>query len=56
MANEKVVRRQRKRQSVQKLITKGVARVIAARVIADVVDYLWSAWENRKEHGEHEEK
>jgi hypothetical protein len=52
MATERPVRRIRKRQSMQKLIAKSAARAVVARVITDFVDYLWQAWDRRKEHEE----
>ena len=51
MAGEKinvVVRRPRKRQSMQRLITKGIARVVASRFINDFVNHLFDMWDHRK--------
>jgi hypothetical protein len=40
--------RRRQRQSMQRLITKGIARVVAARFINDIVNRLFDMWDNRK--------
>ena len=39
----------RKRQSMQKLIAKSAARAVVARLITDLVDYIWKSFDHRKE-------